>query len=86
MGQRRVCVTGDLTKYHFHCAIYVVYTLNESRERKYTWGQLRALKGSLSAPLLLMEDFNEVLLPKKRRGANQVLLSMREFQDFMHDT
>jgi len=31
MGQRWVCVTGDLTKDHFHCAICVVYAANESR-------------------------------------------------------
>ena len=67
MGQRWVCVTWDLIKDYFHCVICVVYAPNESRERNHTWDQLRPLKGSLSALLLLMGDFNEVLLSEERR-------------------
>ena len=45
----------------------------------------KSLKASVTAPLLLMGDFNEILHPRERRGASEVTRSMREFQELIQD-
>jgi len=46
---------------------------------------LRTLKEMIEFPLLLMGDFNEVLIPVERRGATLTTLSMRQLRDFVFD-
>jgi len=66
--QRWLCLTGEFLKDQLHCVVCLVYAPNDSSGRPLLWDQLRALKASFSEPLLLMEDFNEVLHPSERRG------------------
>ena len=69
----------------FSCAICVVYAPNDQRDRRELWQIMRELKQYLTTPILLMDDFNEVVSPTERRHATQMTVGMREFGDFIQD-
>ena len=85
IAPRWICVIGEFMQDHFRCAVCTIYAPNCQNERLQLWDQLRSLKEMLEFPLMLMGDFNEVLAPAERRGAEITTLSMRHLKDFVFD-
>ena len=72
-------------KEQFHCAIYLLYAPNDHQGRLQVWNQVRSMKIYIHVPLLLIGDFNEVLVSSERRGAVQNTASMRDLQKLVQD-
>ena len=85
VAQRWVCVFGKFLKKNFACAVCVVYAPNSQRDRLELWNTLREFRQQLTSPLLLMGDFNEVVLIEERRNASQLTTGMTEFRDLIQD-
>jgi len=83
--QHWISATGILQQNNFRCHIFIVYAPNDRNERLEVWNQLRELRTTSSDPWLLMGDFNKVLQPQERRGANTMTPSMRELAHFIQD-
>ena len=76
---------GKFLKENFACAVCVVYAPNSQRDRLELWNTLRDFRQQLNSPLLLMGDFNEVVLIEERRSASQSTKGMAEFRDLIQD-
>ena len=82
---RWLCVVGEIQEGKIKCAFCLVYAPNNQQERLMVWNQLRTIKEGMVIPWVVMGDFNEVLYPHERRGAEVITQGMRDFQDFTLD-
>lgn len=65
----------------FHVGLILVYAPNDRSGRNSLWGELKALKETATSPLLVIGDFNEVILPEERKGHSIATTSMGDFRN-----
>ena len=80
-----ISVIGILQQNNLRCMVCIVYAPNDHNGRLEVLNQLRLLRTSNQAPMILMGDFNEVVCPQERRGARNTTIGMRELRQFIQD-
>lgn len=78
-GDRWICIKGRITEKNFLARVVLVYGPNDREGRKNLWVELMDLKQEIDAPIMVLGDFNEVLIPEERKGGTTMSASIREF-------
>lgn len=81
-GERWILIRGLFNEMNFNCEILVVYAPNTRVERKQLWDELVDLRGGVTAPLMVMGDFNEVRREEERSGATKCLGGITKFTEW----
>ncbi|KAK7268946.1 hypothetical protein RIF29_21657 [Crotalaria pallida] len=84
-GDRWINIEGRWTNGDFPVSITLVYAPNDREGRIRIWQQLKILKQSSNSPMMIMEDFNEILCPSERKGCSRLQASAEDFQEWVSD-
>lgn len=84
-GERWIWLDGTVIEKKFHVGVILVYAPNDRSDRNSLWGELKAIKESATSPLLVIGDFNEVILPEERKGHSIAITSMEDFRNWADD-
>lgn len=79
-GNRWICLEGKLIDKDFLVSILLVYGPNDRSGRATLWDELLALKAGIGSPMLVLGDFNEVLIPQERKGSSSISASITDFK------
>lgn len=85
IGDRWIVLEGYITEGNFNCCVGIIYGPNDRSGRSDMFESLKLIFQNINKPLLLLEDFNEIMHPSERIGQFKYDLSMRDFLDWIHD-
>lgn len=76
-GNRWIWVKGKLTEKDIIVSFTLVFGPNDRENRKEVWEEIIDLKQHSNHPMMVLGDFNEIVIPSQRKGCSVVSTGMR---------
>ena len=84
-GCRWILLEGCIKNFNFECCVGVIYGHNDRLGRLALFEEFKAKVMNINKPLLILGDFNVILLSGERIGTVTCARSMRDFSKWIND-